>query len=133
MNKSMIKVGFTFMAALGLVASMGQAAFAADVFDETAPIVRDCNEETVIDAILDDGKNLGAGAAIACDNVVDLVAEANPSILDLNEDFEFQVLLLSNDRIIRGISDNTVIDGPEQATEPDPGGNLELQVIVSVF
>src|SRR6187402_1577780 len=112
MNKSTIGTGFTFLAALALVAFVSQQARAADIFEETISVPRDCEEHEII-PILDDGKELGRGLAVACNDIVDLFAEANPVMLDVNPDFEFQVNLRSNGTLIRGISDNSVADGPE--------------------
>jgi hypothetical protein len=132
MNKSTIGTGFTFLAALALVAFVSQQARAADIFEETIAVPRDCEEHEII-PILDDGKELGRGLAVACNDIVDIFAEANPVMLDINPDFEFQVNLRSNGTLIRGISDNSVADGPEVTFVDDPGGNLSVQVVVSVF
>ncbi len=132
MNKSILSIGFKSMAALGLVASMSQVARAADIFEETIAVPRDGEEHEIV-AVLDDGRELGRGLAVADNDIVDLFAEANPVMLDINPDFEFQVNLRSNGTLIRGISDSSVADGPVATFVDDPGGNLTVQVVVSVF
>lgn len=132
MNRGIVSICFKSIAALGLVAAMSQSALAADIFDETIPVPRDCDEHEIV-AVLDDGRELGRGLAVACNDIVDLFAEANPVMLDINPDFEFQVNLRSNNTLVRGISDNSVADGPEATFVDDPGGNLSVQILVSVF
>ena len=131
MSKSMVRIGFEVLAALGLVASMSQAASAAVIFDDTIPVPRDCEQHELPANVGE--RQVGRGVGVACNGIVDLVAEAFPSILDLNDDFEVEVNLRSNGTLIRGIGDNTVADGPEATFEDDPGGSLTLQVVVEVF
>jgi hypothetical protein len=132
MNKSILGIGFKSIAALGLVASVSQVALAADIFEETIAVPRDGEEHEIV-AVLEDGREPGRGAAVASNGIVDLLAEANPVLFDINPDFAVQTNLRSNGTLIRGIADDSVGDGPVEVPVDDPGGNLSLQLVVSVF
>ena len=131
MNKSMKSTGLGVLAALGLVATMSQSAFAADIFNDTISIARD-GQEHDLPAIVDD-REVGRGSATISGGSVTLEAQAFPSILEFNDDFEVQSNLrrAADGFLIRGIG----VDSIDEVSVPvtDPGGALELQVVVSVF
>lgn len=131
MKERTIGIGYTCLGALGLLASLSQPAHAADVFNAEIPVPRDC-EERQIDAIVGDD-NFGRGIGVACNRTIDVLAEASQDLADTGLDFSVQALIRSNGRLIIGLSDDTAGDGPEANFVNDPGGNLSVQLVVSVF
>ncbi|HTV25422.1 MAG TPA: hypothetical protein VMG12_42295 [Polyangiaceae bacterium] len=131
MKKRMIRTGFEVVATLGLVASLGPSALAADIFDETISVIRDGRENNLPAVV--DGREVGRGSATVGGGNVTLEAQAFPSILEFNDDFEVQSNLrrASDDFLIRGIGVDTISE--VSVPVPDPGVALDLQVVVSVF
>lgn len=131
MKNGTVRIGLQCLGALGLLASLAGSAHAADVFNDEVPVPRDC-EERQIDAIVGDD-NFGRAVGVACNRTVDVLAEAFQDIADTGLDFSVQALIRSNEQLIIGLSDDTVGDGPEANFTNDPGGNLSVQLVVSVF
>lgn len=131
MNESMKSKGLGVLAALGLVASMGQSAFAADIFNDTISIDRN-GRANPLPAVVD-GREVGRGSATISGGTVTLVAQAFPAILEFNNDFEVQSNLrrTSDGFLFRGIGIDEI--DSVSVPVPDPGGDLDLQVVVSVF
>lgn len=131
MNTKTMKVGTKLLATLGFAASLSLPAQAADIFNEQVPVPRNC-AQIEIEAI-DGENNYGRGIGVACNNIVDVLAEAFPDLAAISDDFAVQSIIRSNGRIIRGIADDSIGGGPVADVVNDPGGNLTVQVVVSVF